>query len=85
MLGFHLWDLLIIAFFLGIAALILGVIVWAVRRPTKVIVVPMYVPPPPLQEPSQMPGQPGGSPYASGPYQQPDQYPGQPPAHDPPQ
>ncbi len=60
MFGFHFWDLLIIAFFWGIAALITGLIVWAVRsRPTKVVYVPVYMPTPPTQQPYQEPGQPG--------------------------
>lgn len=80
MFGFHAWDLILVFFFLCIIALIVGIVLWATRRPTKVIVVPMN-----MQPPYQGPGQPGAQPPYPGPAQQPNQYPGQPPAQYPPQ
>ncbi len=85
MFGFHLWDLLIVFFFLFIIALVVGLVLWAVLRQKRVIVVSMNMQQPYAQQPYQGPGQPGTHPPYAGPNQQPDQYPGQPPAHYPPQ
>ena len=84
MFGFHLWDLLIVLFFLLIIALVVGLVLWATLRPRRVIVVQMNMQQPYAQQPYQGAGQPGTPPY-TGPNQQPDQYPGQPPAQNPPQ
>ncbi len=85
MFGFHLWDLLIVFFFLFIIALVVGLVLWAVLRPKRVIVIPMNIQQPYTQQPYQGLGQAGMPPPYAGPNQQPDQYPGQPPAHYPPQ
>jgi uncharacterized iron-regulated membrane protein len=84
MFGFHAWDLLLLFIMGGIVLLIVSLVLWAVRRPTKVIIVPMNMQPPYPGQPYQQPGQPGAPPYP-GPYQQPGQFPGQPPAQYPPQ
>jgi hypothetical protein len=84
MFGFHAWDLLMLPIFVGVIALVVGLVFWAVRRRTKMI-EPMGPQQPYSGQASWGPGQFGTQPPDPGVEQQPNQYPGHPPAQHPPQ